>query len=206
MPIARFNGERHLNGGAMSFETYLKQINLLYPYVPDMYVKYIKMINDFDAGQIERLLKIQAFDLSNDLFSNILNSLQSVKTYDYELFMAFVAEYDLKNRVIELFEIEEGEQVESTNYHMEFGTSELKPIMYFDFNNTYLYTDIKSVTFGVIGEEGYGNSININAKPIINEGFYTGLEIYADWDESINIPKLDISIQAICFGEVVVVE
>lgn len=105
MSLPRFNGAERISGGAMPFESYLKQIHYLHPSLPDLYVKYLTMINEFDAKQLERLLKAEEHELSDVLLSTILLALQHAKEHNYDSFMLFVETYGYQDIVAELFEV-----------------------------------------------------------------------------------------------------
>lgn len=110
MGYPRFNNVEKLEGSGMAFEAYLKQIRLLFPNLPEMYEKYLKMIYEFDAEQLQRLLLLNETELADALFSSILDGMQKVKNADYGLFKMFIEDYGLQDRVKELFDIvdEEG--------------------------------------------------------------------------------------------------
>lgn len=110
MGYPRFNNVEKLEGSGMTFEAYLKQIRLLFPNLPEMYEKYLKMIYEFDAEQLQRLLLLNETELADALFSSILDGMQKVKNADYGLFKMFIEDYGLQDRVKELFDIvdEEG--------------------------------------------------------------------------------------------------
>lgn len=104
MGIARFTGVEKIQGGSMPFESYLKQINLLYPNVPDMYLKYLTMINEFDSEQMARLIEEEQ-ELAVSLFDSKLVVFQELKDRNYELFASLLETYEIKETLQEIFEI-----------------------------------------------------------------------------------------------------
>lgn len=105
MGIARFNGVQKVQGGSMPFESYLKQIHLLYPNVVDMYVKYTTMINEFDSKQMGRLIGESEYELANSLFDGKLNVFASLKENNLELFEAFLETFGVKDKIAEIFDL-----------------------------------------------------------------------------------------------------
>lgn len=105
MGIARFNGVQKVQGGSMPFESYLKQIHLLYPNVIDMYVKYTTMINEFDSKQMGRLIGESEYELANSLFDGKLNVFASLKENNLELFEAFLETFGIKDKIAEIFDL-----------------------------------------------------------------------------------------------------
>lgn len=55
MALPRFTNVKKLEGSGQSFDNYLKQINLLYPNIPDLYNTYADKTTDFLAQQIARV-------------------------------------------------------------------------------------------------------------------------------------------------------
>lgn len=105
MGIARFNGVQKVQGGSMPFESYLKQIHLLYPNVADMYVKYTTMINEFDSNQIGRLIGESEYEMANSLFDGKLNVFASLKENNLELFEAFLEAFGIREKIGEIFDL-----------------------------------------------------------------------------------------------------
>lgn len=105
MGIARFTGVEKIQGGSMPFESYLKQINLLYPNVADMYIKYATRINEFDSEQIARLIGAEEYELANSFFDGKLNVFASLKENNLELFEAFLEAYGIREKIGEIFDL-----------------------------------------------------------------------------------------------------
>lgn len=107
MGIARFNGVQKVQGGSMPFESYLKQIHLLYPNVADMYVKYTTMINEFDSNQMGRLIGESEYEMASSLFDGKLNVFASLKENNLELFEAFLEAFGIREKIAEIFDLEQ---------------------------------------------------------------------------------------------------
>lgn len=105
MGVPRFSGGRQLNGGSMSFETYLNQINLLYPYAGDMYTKYLKLINEFDSNQMKRLIDVGEYETANSLFTSKLLVFAKLKENNVELFNSFVDAFEIREALEIIFDI-----------------------------------------------------------------------------------------------------
>lgn len=105
MGIARFKGVEKIQGGGMPFESYLKQINLLYPNVADMYIKYASMINEFDSEQIARLIGAEEYELANSFFDGKLLVFASLKENNLELFEAFLEAFGIREKIGEIFDL-----------------------------------------------------------------------------------------------------
>lgn len=54
MGLVHFQNMQKINSSSLSFENYLKQINLLYPNLPDVYKKYTNLVIDFLDEQYRR--------------------------------------------------------------------------------------------------------------------------------------------------------
>lgn len=105
MSYPRYHNVQRVDGGAMSFEAYLKQIRLLYPNLPDLYVSYLQLIYEFNAEQLDRMLQLQQEDIAAAIFDATLAALQNAKNRGPDAFMTFVEAYQYQDVLAELFEI-----------------------------------------------------------------------------------------------------
>ena len=109
MGYPKFNNVQKVDGGAMSFTAYLRQIRLLYPNLPEQYEHFLKLIYDFNAEQLERLLGIPENDIAAEIVLATAHAMSLAKAENVAAFESFVVAYNLKDIFAELLGIEKGE-------------------------------------------------------------------------------------------------
>lgn len=139
MGFSRFDGVERIQGSSMPFENYLRQINLLYPNLPDLYVKYLQMIYEFEAEQLERLLSLNIQELSNEIVSSIFNALYKVKNKNSGLFNSFIENFNYQDIAIDLFNIEIPESLSFEEWLEEINAMYVSDDFYYYLQLIYLF-------------------------------------------------------------------
>lgn len=169
MGYSRFDGVKRVEGSSMPFENYLKQINLLYPNLPDIYIKYLEMIYEFEAKQLERLLLLNQHEIADAIVTSIFNALSNVKIKDNLVFQSFVENFFYKERASELFDIhsltfEEWLQEISNMYPDDYETF----IAYFNLVHNFYFEQYQILRNDNLHEEYRDQLIEIGIAEILD--------------------------------------
>ena len=105
MGYPRFTNVQKLDGGSMPFESYLQQINLLYPNLPQMYVSYLQMIYEFDHTQLKRLLLLGEKELSYAIVTNLFTTLHTIKEQYPDMLNTFITDSTIRDQAAVLFDL-----------------------------------------------------------------------------------------------------
>ena len=106
MSYPRYHNVQRVEGEGMGFDTYLKQIRLLYPNLPDLYVQYLRVIYQFNKEQLDRMLQLGHYDIAYEIVDAYTQVLEQFKDRDRDTFLQFVDGYGYTNRMIDLLEIQ----------------------------------------------------------------------------------------------------
>lgn len=181
MGFLRFSNVRKIEGEGMTLEKYLNQIRYLYPNLPEMYLRYLRLVYEFNADQLERLIGLGADDIADGILTAFTDSLHTIKATDPAAFNRFTDSLYYRERMIDLFDIP---TVLNANV-----------VAYVEQQETGAWVEEIAFQF----KQKYSNVISVNTShPYLNyellqdvDGFYIGIQILMNADynngESISV-------------------
>ena len=191
MSYPRYHNVQRVEGEGMGFDTYLKQIRLLYPNLPDLYVYYLRVIYRFNKEQLDRMLQLGHYDIAYEIIDAYTQVLEQFKERDRDMFLQFVDGYGYTERMIELLEIEAGETIiETLGCHLS--------VVPDGFTGIYTVDDLRAIDNDPAGNYILMNDIDlagIEWEPLCSETpYFTGIlngNHYKIQNLTINQPSLE---------------